>query len=697
MRVPDPADPKRYVAFISYSHADHAAARWLHRALESYRIPRWLLQRTQDTTPLRERLAPVFLDREELSSSSNLGDAVRSALERSEFLIVVCSPRAAASRWVNEEVREFKALGRGDRILCLIVDGEPLAEERGQPAAAECFPLALRYEVVGGEVTARPASEPLAADLRAGAGSRRDAKLKLIAGLLGASLDDLRHRELARWHRRLVLIGATATVGCVVLAGFALAAWMARNEAERQRQIAEQKSLTARRTADFVISLFQVADPSEARGNSVTAREILDRGAAQIDGSLRDEPAVRAELSTTLGEVYRGLGLYGSALDLLNKARAVEERDATAWVRTTLSLAELELQRGNDARSNELFVEAEQRYASAGGKDPEILAQALLGRGGAAAVLDRADDARVRFNQALELGKAYGLAGVTAEALEGLAMTNFYAGDFKAAESFYGQALDARVAFSGETHPKVSESLNGLAATAYMRGDRTRAESYWQRVLTIDRRLLGPRHPDLATTMNNLGRLWLERREFSRAVAILDEAVSILAAQQSETHEDLMFAFSNLALAHLGRREYRAAAPLLERALKVAVANDHALQGPIRVYQADLACRAGRYGEGLARLADARPLVAVRYREEPWRGAQLRSVEAGCLGGLRRFAAAADLIEGSTPVILAKWPASTAFGHDALERAIHLFTSMNDVARVAQYRGNAQSVQLVQP
>jgi tetratricopeptide (TPR) repeat protein len=697
MRVLDPADPKRYAAFISYSQANRAAARWLHRAIESYRIPRRLLRRNQGRIQARDRLAPVFLDREELSSSPSLGDAVRSALERSDFLIVVCSPSAAASRWVDEEVRAFKALGRSDRILCLIVDGEPMAAERGRPAAEECFPPALRYEVAGGQLTAQRANEPLAADLRAGADGRRAARLKLIAGLLGANLDDLRQREQARWQRRLVLVGATATAGCLVLAGLALAAWMARNEAEGQRQLAEQKSLTARRTADFMIALFQVADPSEARGNSVTAREILDRGAAQVDESLRDEPTVRAELSTTLGEVYRGLGLYGSAFDLLSKARALGQRDATAWVRTTLSLAELELQRGNDARSDQLFSEADQRYASVGGKDPAIRAQVLLGRGGAAAVLERADEARERFERALALGTTHGLAGVTAEALEGLAMTNFYAGDFKAAESFYGQALDARITLSGATHPKVSESLNGLAATAYMRGDGARAESYWQRVLTIDRRLLGSRHPDLATTMNNLGRLWLERREFSRAAAILDEAVSILAAQQSETHEDMMFAYSNLALAHMGRGQYRAAAPLLERALKVAAANDHALQGPIMVYQADLDCRAGRYGEGLGRLTPARPLVGARYREEPWRGALLRSVEAGCLDGLRRFAEAQRLIEGSTPVILARWPASTAFGRDALERAIHHFTSTDDAARVAQYRGEAQSAPLARP
>jgi tetratricopeptide (TPR) repeat protein len=381
----------------------------------------------------------------------------------------------------------------------------------------------------------------------------------------------------------------------------------------------------------------------------------------------------------------------------LSRARSVDSTDPAAWARTTLSLGELELQRGNDARSAELFAEAARRYARAGGQDPAIRARTLLGLGGAAAVLERADEARRDFNAALELGRTNGLAEVKAEALEGLAMTEFYAGNFAAAESLYGQALDARIAVSGETHPKVSESLNGLAATAYMRGDRARAESYWQRVLAIDRRLLGPRHPDLATTMNNLGRLWLERREYARAVAILDEAVGILTAQQSATHEDLMYAFSNLALAHLGRGEYREAAPLLQRALQVAEANGHPLRGPIMVYQADLDCRAGRPRAGLARLETARPLVRTLYPDEPWRTAQLQSVEAGCLTGLRRFDAAARLIEGSTPVVLAKWPADTAFGHDALDRAVRLYSMTQDEAKVAQYAARAQATRAVLP
>ena len=279
---------RRYVAYISYTTTDRSVARWLHRAIETYRVPRKLRARMDPDKPMR--LKPVFLDREELSSSSDLAESLRNALIESDFLVIVCSPAAAASRWVNEEVRVFREQGKADRILCLIVAGEPLAAKRGFAPDLECFPPALLGTAVEGQIGAESGSEPLAADLRDGGDSRRNARLKIIAALLGVSFDELRHRDHARQRQRLAVLGFTATAGCVVFAGLAVAAWVAREEAERQRQIAVQKSLTAERTADFLVSLFQVSNPSESRGNSVTARSILDRGAQQIEESLRDEP-----------------------------------------------------------------------------------------------------------------------------------------------------------------------------------------------------------------------------------------------------------------------------------------------------------------------------------------------------------------------------------------------------------------------
>ena len=132
---------RRYLAYISYHHGDRKVARWLHRAIETYRVPHKHLAAT--SLAPRSRLRPVFLDREELSSSSNLAESLRKALDESDFLIVVCSPAAAASRWVNEEIKLFKEQGKADKILCLVVAGEPQAVRRGLAPELESFPPAL--------------------------------------------------------------------------------------------------------------------------------------------------------------------------------------------------------------------------------------------------------------------------------------------------------------------------------------------------------------------------------------------------------------------------------------------------------------------------------------------------------------------------------------------------------------------------
>ncbi len=139
-RQPGEADEFKYWAFISYSQTDGAWASWLLKALEGYRVPRRLQQQGGTNVQIPKRLSPVYRDVSEEASSSDLGEALRTSLRRSRSLIVLCSPRSARSRWVNEEIEYFKSLGRGRRVLCLIVDGVPNADDPSQ----ECFPPAVR-------------------------------------------------------------------------------------------------------------------------------------------------------------------------------------------------------------------------------------------------------------------------------------------------------------------------------------------------------------------------------------------------------------------------------------------------------------------------------------------------------------------------------------------------------------------------
>src|SRR5688572_5122064 len=149
--------PTRFRAFLSYSHADAAWARWLLRRLETYRVPARLVGTHGAHGVIGPRLGTFFRDRDELPSSGDLGATIREALDDSAALIVLCSPAAARSRWVNAEVEAFHAGGRSDRVLCFVVSGEPGSAD----PMLQCFPPALLAHADAGATI-----EPLAADAR---------------------------------------------------------------------------------------------------------------------------------------------------------------------------------------------------------------------------------------------------------------------------------------------------------------------------------------------------------------------------------------------------------------------------------------------------------------------------------------------------------------------------------------------------
>jgi len=185
-----------YRAFLSYSHRDTAWAKWLHAALEGYRVDKDLVGRATPAGPVPKTLRPIFRDREDFSAGHSLTEQTDATLVSSQFMIVLCSPNAARSQYVNEEIRRFKALGRGDRVIPLIIAGEP-----GDPNE-ECFPPALRFKLNSDGTVGDVPEEPIAADARSQGDGKDIARIKLIAGLLGVRFDEIvRRAERARKRR----------------------------------------------------------------------------------------------------------------------------------------------------------------------------------------------------------------------------------------------------------------------------------------------------------------------------------------------------------------------------------------------------------------------------------------------------------------------------------------------------------------
>jgi len=229
----------RYYAFLSYSHKDKELADWLHRELERFRVPHSLAGKLTANGVVPRRLTPIFRDQQDLSAGGDLAVEIKAALAASQFLVVLCSPTAAKSRWTNQEIESFKRTRPEGCVLAAVVAGEPFATDVPGREAEECFPPALRYKYDGrGHQTAKRA-EPLAADFREEGEGKRLAFLKLVAGMLGVGLDELVRRAQTRHHRQLAWLAAGSIAGMAVTSTLAIAAFQARNEAREQRRQAE--------------------------------------------------------------------------------------------------------------------------------------------------------------------------------------------------------------------------------------------------------------------------------------------------------------------------------------------------------------------------------------------------------------------------------------------------------------------------
>ncbi len=233
----------RYAAFISYSHADMKVARWLHRAIENYRVPSGLVGTAGDRGPIPARLRPIFRDEDELAGAAELGPKLQGALARSDALIVICSPTAARSVWVDKEIRSFKRCNPGAPVFALIAAGVP-----GDPDT-DCFPAPLLFALdETGELDRSQPLEPLAPDLQKN--ERHIVKLKLIAGLLGAPYAALYRRDQRRNRRIAAALSAAALLLILVLSGLSIAAFTYARMAVQQRNAAQAARALAERNAD---------------------------------------------------------------------------------------------------------------------------------------------------------------------------------------------------------------------------------------------------------------------------------------------------------------------------------------------------------------------------------------------------------------------------------------------------------------
>ena len=491
---------------------------------------------------------------------------------------------------------------------------------------------------------------------------------------------------------RFKQLRAAAIAGLIVLAGSAsIAAYFASRESDR----AEDQADTSQRTTDFLVSLFSIADPGENRGETVTVREVLDRGVDQIENSLADEPAVRGNLKRAMGQAYNGLGLYPKAKLLLQQAVADAEHGGRGegLIKARIALGfnhymDAEYEQASAAYRQALH-EAEEVY----GNKHDLVAASLRGLADSIFEQDQAQEAERLYRRALAIELA--LHGErhanTARTLHDLGILLYYQGNYAEAERLYRRSLAIYRSLYGDNHPTVAQGLNDLAVLLYDTGQFEAAIRTYEEAVPIYQKVYGEQHPEFASGIYNLGRALLITGKLDVAEGHLRRALAIDRERLAPDHEDLVLPLNSLAMLEIARGNSAEAEVLLQEAVANARKHEHWMLGQVLTNVADLNVRQRQLGPAGAALDEARALLIAEYGDEladsaAWRLAILDSVAGSYEIERGRYREAEQQLTAAWPVLHARFGARSYFGDRCLLHLSRLYEVQGKNRAAQEYR-----------
>lgn len=488
------------------------------------------------------------------------------------------------------------------------------------------------------------------------------------AGLMPPAAFEYAMRSRRRAARNAWIRRAVATAICLTTI-IATVSWLF---TLRQRDIARTEAATSNRITQFMVDLFAKADPSQSHGDSVTVKQVLDKGAQEIrrdtgSDSLQREPRVRAELLTAMGQAYTGLGIYEPAETLLKLARSDQAFTLVpdeSRVRTLIAsgmAAYLAAQYDQAAQLQGDAVDIARRRLRS---DDPLRSQALTSLAETMIQLGHFPEAEKLCNEALTADRKRGpeSSAVLAGTLDKLGKVYFFSGNLAAAEPPMRESLALRTRVFGLRHPETASAEGSLGALLYQSGRYAEALALYEAALPNMRAVYGEEHPEVATMLNDIGRLRMMTGQIDKAEPLLRQALAMTEKFEGATHDDLVGPLNSLAMIDLYNHRLENAEAEIKRADSIARVPDHGdLLDMVLLSEADIELAAGNTAHAAALLAESKSLMQTAHPESPaeaWRYGNWNAVDADLLARQGNVSAGATQLAAAIPILEKRFGAS---------------------------------------
>jgi eukaryotic-like serine/threonine-protein kinase len=352
-----------------------------------------------------------------------------------------------------------------------------------------------------------------------------------------------RARKYIRRHRFAVTVAAGAAV-LLIAGGIAQSLELRRIKRERDR---------ADRVTQFMTGMFKVSNPSEARGNDIRAREILDKASKDIDAGLAEDPELQAQMMHVMGVVYESLGLYSKSEALFSRAVAIRKQTLGVKNRDTLTsmakLADVYMWESRYPEADKLARETlDLRRRAFGPKDRDTLDSATL----LAAILDDESlfpEAEKINREVMDTAsRQYGPQDEEARiARQHLAIDFAYEGKFADAEKLFREIYEGNRARLGDENPLTLDAQGNLGAILEQLERYPEAEKVYRDNLAVKTRVIGPEHPLTLMTMGNLAQVLTREMKYPEAEKLLRDTYATKLKTQGPEHRSTLVTAGNLS------------------------------------------------------------------------------------------------------------------------------------------------------